>query len=63
MNERILTIPEVACYLQLSRAKVYWLVSRKEIPHIRIGRNVRINETDLAEWLKQQSVRPETTLA
>ena len=62
MNDRILTIPEVAEYLQLSKAKVYWLVSRKEIPHIRIGRNVRIKETELAEWLKQQSVRPETTL-
>ncbi len=49
--EPILTVPEVAKYLKISKAKLYYLIQRKEIPHIRIGRNVRIRESDLAKWL------------
>jgi len=54
MDEKIYTIPEVAEYLQLSKSKVYYLVQRKEIPHIRIGRNVRIRERDLKQWIKEK---------
>ena len=52
MTNEILTIPEVARYLKLSKSKVYGLVATGEIPHIRIGRNVRIRETDLAKWIE-----------
>ena len=48
----ILTIPQVAQYLKLSKSKVYYLVQRKKIPHIKIGKNVRIRETDLKAWLE-----------
>ncbi len=51
MKEPILTIPEVARYLRLSKSKIYYLIQRKEIPHIRIGKNVRIKESDLEKWL------------
>ena len=49
--EAILTIPEVARYLKISKSKIYYLVQRREIPHVKIGRNVRIKENDLAKWL------------
>ncbi len=49
--ETILTIPEVARYLKISKSKIYYLVQRGEIPYIRIGRNVRIKESDLMKWL------------
>jgi excisionase family DNA binding protein len=49
--EAILTIPEVARYLKISKSKIYYLVQRREIPHVKIGRNVRIKESDLAKWL------------
>ncbi len=52
MTNEILTIPEVARYLKLSKSKVYGLVATGEIPHIRIGRNVRIREADLEKWLE-----------
>jgi excisionase family DNA binding protein len=51
---KILTIPEVASYLKISKSNVYYLVQKRKIPHIRIQRNVRIFETDLIEWLKKQ---------
>ena len=56
--EPILTIPEVARYLKLSKSKVYIMVQRGLIPHLRIGRNVRIKETDLDKWLEKNSVQP-----
>ena len=52
--ETILTVPQVAEYLQLSKSKLYQMVKRGEIPHIKIGKNVRIRESDLLEWLDAQ---------
>jgi excisionase family DNA binding protein len=54
--EAILTVPEVAQYLKMSKAKVYYLIQRKHIPHVRIGRNVRVRESDLVKWIGQQFV-------
>jgi excisionase family DNA binding protein len=51
-DDTIMTIPEVANYLKVSKAKMYYLVSRKQIPHIRLGRNVRIRKADLLKWLE-----------
>jgi excisionase family DNA binding protein len=52
VDDTIMTVPEVANYLKVSKAKMYYLVSRKQIPHIRLGRNVRIRKADLLEWLE-----------
>ena len=50
--ERFYTVPEVAEILPLSKSKVYRLVQQEKIPYIRIGRNVRIKETDTLNGLK-----------
>ncbi len=52
--DAILTIPEVARYLKISKSKIYYLGQRREIPHVRIGRNVRIKESELTKWLDKQ---------
>jgi excisionase family DNA binding protein len=31
------------------------LISRKQIPHLRIGRNVRVRESDLMKWLEERA--------
>lgn len=51
--EEIFTIPEVARYLKLSKSKVYYMVQNGEIPHLRIGRNVRIRGDDLNKWIEK----------
>ena len=56
MNDKIMTVPQVAEYLQLSKAKVYMMVARSEIPYIRLARNVRIRESDLIKWLERQLI-------
>jgi excisionase family DNA binding protein len=55
LEDPILTIPEVARYLKMSKSKIYRLLSKNEIPHIKIGRNVRIRQTDLRIWVEKQT--------
>ena len=50
-----MTVPDVAEYLKISKAKIYVLIKRKQIPHIKIGRNVRIKESELMKWLDKQT--------
>jgi excisionase family DNA binding protein len=54
MDDEILTIPETARYLKISKSKIYWLVATKQLPHIKIQRNVRIRRVDLEKWLEGQ---------
>ena len=54
MVDEILTIPQVAEYLQISKAKLYLMVQRGEIPHLKLNRNVRIRRSDLEKWLEKQ---------
>ena len=49
---QVLTVPEVARLLQLSRSKVYELAAKNELPVIRIGRSVRVSLADLVRWLE-----------
>lgn len=58
MNDAVYTIPEVARLLKLSKSKVYYLVQRGHIPHVRIGKNVRIMEQQLQDWLVRSSSEP-----
>jgi excisionase family DNA binding protein len=51
----ILTVPETAEYLKLSKSKVYLLVQRNQIPHLKIGKNVRIRREDLLVWLEKKA--------
>jgi len=53
--DEIFTIPEVAEYLKMSKSKIYNLVQRNEIPSIKIGRNVRIRQSELETWLDEQT--------
>jgi len=55
LEDQIYTIPEVAAYLKISKSKIYYLVSKKEIPHLKIGRNVRIRRMDLQMWMEKQT--------
>jgi excisionase family DNA binding protein len=53
----LLTVPEAAQRLKLSKSKVYLLCQRGEIPTVTLGRSVRIPLDALDEWLRHQ-LRP-----
>ena len=59
--ENVYTVPEVAEHLKLSKSKVYAMVKAGKIPCIRIGRNVRILESDLVEWIEAKH-KPDDSL-
>jgi excisionase family DNA binding protein len=50
----ILTVPEVADVLKLSKSKVYALIERGEMPVVRIGKSVRILASDLVAWINSR---------
>jgi excisionase family DNA binding protein len=52
-TSQLLSIPEVAAYLGISRAHVYKLI-HNGLPTIRLGRLVRIHQQTLDTWLKAQ---------
>ena len=57
--ETIYTVTEVAEYLKISKSKLYRLVQTGRLPYIKIGRNVRILESDLLEWI-EENYQPNT---
>jgi excisionase family DNA binding protein len=50
----ILRLPEVAKYLRISRAQVYILAKRGEIPCFHVGTSPRVRRSDLEKWLGRQ---------
>ncbi len=49
-GERLLKAREIAKMLGISRAQVYRLIQRGEIPFVRIGHAIRIVPEDLREY-------------
>jgi len=56
--DTVYTVPEVATILKMSKSKLYDLVKRDRIPYLKIGRNVRIRQSDLNRWLEDHSRYP-----
>jgi excisionase family DNA binding protein len=60
MDETIYTIPEVAQYLKISKTKLYDWVQQGKIPHVKIGRNLRIRESDLKRFIEANTITVKT---
>lgn len=54
----LLTVPEVAKLLRISRAKAFDMARRNEIPTVRMGRSVRVPAESLDEWVKARTTKP-----
>lgn len=55
-GERLLTPKQLCERLQVSRVTGWKLTSERNLKYIRIGRSVRIRESDLQAWLEKQTV-------
>lgn len=51
MKDNYLTPKDIESKLQLSHATVYKLLHTDGFPMIKIGRNIRVKESDLEEYL------------
>lgn len=49
---RLLLVNEVAEILRLSRARVYELIRQELLPHTRLGRQIRVDEEVLREFVQ-----------
>ena len=59
MEDDVLTYRQVAAMLGVTLGTLYSLVSRKRIPHIRIGRRlVRFSRARISAWLAAAEVEP-----
>ena len=50
----LLSIPEAAAVLRLSRTKVYQLIDVEDLPIVRFGRAVRVPRASLQNWIEQR---------
>jgi excisionase family DNA binding protein len=53
-NARLLTVNEVADLLRVSRMTVYRLIKDGQMKAIRVGRNYRLREDDVDEYLSKR---------
>ena len=56
--KRLLTVGEMASYLQISNATVYRMVRSRDIPCVRVGRSIRF-QLDAVEARLEESNRTE----
>lgn len=52
----ILTIKQVADYLQVTERTIYRLAGAKKIPAFKVGGTWRFSKADIDAWIKQQSM-------
>jgi excisionase family DNA binding protein len=62
-ENRFLTVQDVADHLQVSKATVYGWIFRRILPHVKVGRFVRISPTDLAEFLELRRRGPSSSIS
>ena len=53
IETRLLTAPDVARILNISKGAAYKLIQLNQIPSIRINRSVRVRPEDLDEYISQ----------
>jgi excisionase family DNA binding protein len=57
-EKNILTVPEAADFTRLSISTVYAYVSRRKLPHFKIGAKLLFRRADLEQWLNRHFVQP-----
>ena len=50
----LLRVPEATEVLGFSRAFVYELIAKKELPVVQVGRTVRLSYTSLQKWVAER---------
>jgi len=54
-DEQLMTIEELARYLDVPIGTLYqWRYRREGPPGFRVGRHVRYRQSDVQEWIEQQ---------
>ena len=57
VGDRLLTVMEVAALMRVSNMTVYRLIKSGNLAAIRVGKNYRIRESDVDNYLSDRAVR------
>ncbi|MCM3592678.1 helix-turn-helix domain-containing protein [Brevibacillus borstelensis] len=57
-NFNLLTVDEARSILRVGRNVMYDLIKHNGVPHIKVGKQIRIPEDELIAWMKQQIKQP-----
>ncbi|MGH9421884.1 MAG: helix-turn-helix domain-containing protein, partial [Thermoanaerobaculia bacterium] len=57
-SQSLLTVEEAAAVLRIGRNMCYELIRQGQIPHVRLGRLIRVPRFGLEAWIAQQSGLP-----
>ena len=55
MTDDILTIKELSAYLKTSEKTIYRLLSKDEIPAVKVGTSWRFKKEAIDDWIEHQS--------
>ena len=56
-QEQFIPIEEAAKLLNLAKATIYSMVSRREIPHYKKGKRLYFKPAELHEWIAEKKVK------
>lgn len=56
----MMKVAEAAAYLRISRDLAYELIKTGELPHVRLGRVIRVPRFGLEQWIARESGLPLT---
>jgi excisionase family DNA binding protein len=59
VGDRLLTVGEVAATMRVSNMTVYRLIKSGQLAAVRVGKNYRIRESDVNQYLSVRSVQVE----
>lgn len=54
--EKLMTLSQLAEYLQLGKSTVYKMVQKGEIPGIKIANQWRFDKKEIDEWIKKKKI-------
>jgi excisionase family DNA binding protein len=57
MGPRVLTVRELAGYLQIHQGTVYRLLREKKLPAFRVGSDWRFNREEIERWMIHEHKR------
>jgi excisionase family DNA binding protein len=55
MNQNLIGIKEMATILNVPESWLYSRTRTNDIPHYKVGKYVRFDESEIWEWLKKQN--------
>jgi excisionase family DNA binding protein len=54
----LLTVPEAARLLRISRNLAYELIRQNTLPHVRLGRRILVPRRGLENWIEREAELP-----